>query len=646
MRCATPSVQFARVRAAVHIVGSLGGGTMPKPVLNRWLASVLVGAGAWLVVGSPRAATLTVDPSVGSGGFATIQGAVDAASNGDTISIVPGTYLESVLVSGKIVKLVGQGEPGDVRLTGAEVLLRIEGVANAGTIVENIAFQGGTVQGVVVTDSAVVFRHVSFEGNGDGTADGAGLSVSQSKATLKVRLEDCRFASNNGSRGGGLFATGGLLDLDGVSFEGNNAALDGGGAWVSQAEVTAARVFGCGNHAGGQGGAWRQEGGALEVLSGIFQGNSAGNGGVTFWLQSVAKGSVASLHNIDWFDAGASQLALVDVAVDVRNAVIAHPAPGPWAELGPDVVFDLHWGVVVGSSDGLWGPPDAKAVANVSDLQTVASLDDLELYDGASLCGPGAWEPKPGSPAIDAGDPALTDAADGSPSDAGAYGGPQPVEAVHDADDDGVVDYLDNCPQVPNPSQADEDGDGLGDVCDEPVGPKDSDDDGIVDAKDNCPKLRNPGQEDADHDGIGDVCDPNDDNDPSPDVEDCAPLDPTVYVGAQEICNGIDDDCDGNIDQGIDCLGTPDAGGTPLADASGPSTGGDAGQFFDASGAGAGADATDGEVASPGEGGGGGGGGGCRSGRGARWPGLGGVVAVALALGFSRRRRARWTPSS
>jgi hypothetical protein len=46
----------------------------------------------------------------------------------------------------------------------------------------------------------------------------------------------------------------------------------------------------------------------------------------------------------------------------------------------------------------------------------------------------------------------------------------------------------DNCPNDPNPDQADGDGDNVGDVCD------------------LCPEFPNTDQADADHDGIGDAC--------------------------------------------------------------------------------------------------------------------------------------------
>lgn len=53
-------------------------------------------------------------------------------------------------------------------------------------------------------------------------------------------------------------------------------------------------------------------------------------------------------------------------------------------------------------------------------------------------------------------------------------------------DGDGVIDALDNCEKLPNPSQSDYNNNGIGDLCD-----PDIDSDGVTNDLDYCPYFAN-----------------------------------------------------------------------------------------------------------------------------------------------------------
>ena len=82
---------------------------------------------------------------------------------------------------------------------------------------------------------------------------------------------------------------------------------------------------------------------------------------------------------------------------------------------------------------------------------------------------------------------------------------------------------------------ADLDGDGM--ICGVRLISVDADNDGVLDEDDNCPMVANPDQADYDGDGMGDACDQDDDNDGVLDVDDDVPasnLDATVIIDGED----------------------------------------------------------------------------------------------------------------
>ncbi|MEW6441215.1 MAG: MopE-related protein [bacterium] len=104
--------------------------------------------------------------------------------------------------------------------------------------------------------------------------------------------------------------------------------------------------------------------------------------------------------------------------------------------------------------------------------------------------------------------------------------------------------------------------------------PLDQDRDGVADDGDDCPTLANPAQADRDGNGVGDDCQ-DDDADGVPVRYDCNDRDSAVHPGAGDPCSdGADRDCDGRDaggwewdDDGIDsnCNSSDNCGTVPVA---------------------------------------------------------------------------------
>ncbi len=110
-----------------------------------------------------------------------------------------------------------------------------------------------------------------------------------------------------------------------------------------------------------------------------------------------------------------------------------------------------------------------------------------------------------------------------------------------------VCDGKDNdCDGAVDNGFADTDKDDLSDCID-----PDDDNDGILDEEDNCPAVSNANQLDFDKDGEGNACDADDDDDGDPDVLDCAPLEPLANHDATEVCDGVDNNCNNQVDEGF-----------------------------------------------------------------------------------------------
>ena len=375
------------------------------------------------------------------GDHATIQAAIDAAAEGGTVCVGPGTWRERLDWTGKAVKVGGTDGAAATVLDGGGV--------------------GPVVRMATGEDGAALYR---FTVRGGAAQEGAGLYL---EAT-EVRLWDLIISDNEcregWCRGGGLIAKGGALEMTRVQFVDNDVRAGSGcygaGARIDGVALTATDIAAHDNTCRGglyaHGAGIDLRGGTTGTLSGLdVRGNE------------VRAGDEALGSGIYVYD---------EAEVDIRNAIVAgNEALGGVVHGGAvfinrdsivllenaTVHGNLASGSVTGAGVGVWEDADLTLVnAAVSQnsggagvrVETTGRLRvrycdvhgngggysgmaDPTGTDGNISAAPQfvddtgsdphGWDLQPdaGSPLLDAGDPSLQDP-DGSISDIGASGGP------------------------------------------------------------------------------------------------------------------------------------------------------------------------------------------------------------------------------
>jgi predicted outer membrane repeat protein len=221
-------------------------------------SAVLHGCSTSNPAGPSASQTFLVDGD-GGGDFLTIQGALNASSDGDTILVAPGTY---------------EG-PGNRNLTfgGASVVLRGTGLRD-----EVIVHCDGVGRGFYIGGGAAPVIENLVIANGD-TVRGGGMYLEGTSPTIR----NVRFVGNAASEsGGGLYCRNGSPTLEDVVFDFNTAAIEGGGMLCVSSSPALNDVTFFWNESGGSGGGMSCVFSSPALTGCVFEENESYFGGAIY----------------------------------------------------------------------------------------------------------------------------------------------------------------------------------------------------------------------------------------------------------------------------------------------------------------------------------------------------------------------------
>ena len=354
--------------------------------------------------------------------YATIQAAIDASTNGDTVMVGDGTYTgvgnKDLFFAGKAVTVrSGKGPENcviDCQGTGRGFYFSGEG---PDTIIDGFTVENGNGAGLNVggavfcMTSSPTIRNCRFS-SCTAPSDGGAISCDYSDPLIT----GCLFESNSApGRGGALSTYESSPTIEDCTFINNHT--DGDGGAIASHRNSNTTVLSCsflGNSAGdltfGRGGGISHTGNSQStVLSCVFSGNTASNGGAIYGAQPMltnctfvgnsATGEGGGL----WFDSPSSP---------VTNCILwANTAPGsatPEAaqiDLGTNGSVDINFSCVLGWSGARGGTGNFAAnplfVDEVGTDGLAGTLDDDLHLTALSPCIEAGTNGAPALPAED-----------------------------------------------------------------------------------------------------------------------------------------------------------------------------------------------------------------------------------------------------
>ncbi len=393
----------------------------------------------------------TAQPSVGlnASTFTLIQDALDAAEDGDTIFVGPGTYREKELnFNGLTLRLIGTHGAYStvVNANGAGRVMTFEGRED-GALVKRLTLRAGLATnggGLYLDQSSPTLEDLIIAAN---TADlGGGIYITNASPRL-LRVTVTGNSATQEGKGGGIYVIDGSPTIDSSTIRDNTLTNgEGAGIWMSTSSMSIVRSTIEGNQNLGYDPTKPTLGGGLYMTASnpviqatLIHGNTSnGPGGGAYVVGSTPSFEHCTIVANRGDSHGGGIYVTTDDAsttsIEIQGSILAY-------NTGENFYNEGLEETAISMTETLLFHRDAALNHNLDSLSETITIAEPEFvaFRNNGIDDDDDYHLLPTSPAVDALEG--EDDEDGSPADLGAFGGPDADRSYYeDQDGDGLYD--------------------------------------------------------------------------------------------------------------------------------------------------------------------------------------------------------------